>query len=526
MEVDMVISGGRIYTGELGLPTAEALAIHQGRILAVGSEAEVMALSCPSTRTVRLGGRTVIPGMIDSHLHLLSFGLSLNAVNLQGVASVPEALRRVAARADRTPPGEWIEGSGWDRNLFGRLPTREELDAVSPSSPVLLASKDLHSLWVNSRALAAAGITADTKDPAGGEVVRDAAGAPTGVLREEARRAVFDAVPSPSPERAEVAIGAALKVAAAAGLTGLQTFESSQTLRALQALRRRGKLSLRVCCHLWAGGFLEAANLGLEAGFGDEWLRLGHLKLFLDGALGSHTAYMIEPYAGTADRGIQTMTGAEFRSLVLEAASAGIPVAVHAIGDAANRIALDVLEETSSVWRPRGLRPRIEHVQLLHPADAGRLGRIGVVASMQPVHAPSDWQVAERHWGDRSALAYAWSAVVGSGAVLAFGSDCPVEPINPLWGIHAAVTRQTRDGRPEGGWHPEQRISALDALRAYSYGAAYSSGEEDIKGTLGVGKLADFVLLSGDPFAGPPERLLEIAVEATVVGGELVHGAL
>lgn len=527
MSADLVLTNARIYTVDERNPFAEAMAIRDGRILAVGRAADVEPLVGFHSRRADLGGRTVVPGFIDAHLHLLSYGLTLAEVGLQGVISVEEAVAMVHAAVGRAGQDGWIQGTGWDRNLFGRLPTRHELDQVAPDNPVILASKDLHALWANSRALEIAGIGPGTEDPPDGEIVRDPpTGFPTGVLREGARASLFRAVPKPTGGQCEAALVEALTIAASVGLTGLQTFEDAATFRALQGLRSRGQLNLRVCCHLWKDGLDQAIELGLRTGFGDEWLRLGHLKLFLDGALGSQTAFMLEPYANSEYTGVQTMSRGEFRELVLRAAEAGIATAVHAIGDAANRIALDVFAETAGTWRPAGLRQRIEHVQLLAPGDARHLGRLGVIASMQPSHATADWKIAERHWAGRVERAYAWRTVLDAGTPLAFGSDCPVEPIAPLPGLYAAVTRRTRDGLPEGGWRPEQRLTPTEALKAYTLGAAYASGEESIKGSLEPGKLADFVVLAADPFTGPPELFLEAQVEATAVGGKVVYGQL
>jgi len=524
---DLILVNCRAYTVEDDNPLAEAIAVRDGRILAVGRSGDVLPTAGPGTRVVDLGGRAVIPGLIDAHLHLLSFALSLGRVDLAGASSLEEALARVRAGAAGLRPGEWVLGGGWDKNLWGRLPHRRDLDAVAPANPVLLASKDYHSQWASSLALELAGVRPETASPPGGEILRDpATGELTGILQENAGRLVARAVPPPSPERCDAALLQALGIAASAGLTGLQTFEGPEVLAALQRLRARGALDLRVCCHLRRESLADAARLGLRTGFGDEWLRLGHLKLFLDGALGSQTAYMLEPYSGSVSRGIQVLTREELRELVGVAIEAGLAPAVHAIGDAANRLALDVFEETAPAWRRAGLRPRIEHVQLVDAADAGRLGRLGVVASMQPSHATSDWPVAERHWAGRTGLAYAWRTLLDTGAVLAFGSDCPVEPIDPLPGLYAAVTRQTAAGQPAGGWHPEQRLTPTEALRAYTLGSACASGEESIKGSLAVGKLADFVVLSTDPLAGTPEAFLQAKVEATAVGGRVVYGEL
>ncbi len=527
MAADAVITNARIYTAEENAPTAEAMAIREGRILAVGNDSDVVALAGPCTCISKLAGRTVIPGLIDAHVHLLSFALGLNWVKLMGATSLEEALDRVRQRVARVRPGEWVLGDGWDGNPWGRLPTREDLDAVAPGNPVFLVSKDMHTGWASSMALRLSGVRAETPDPVGGEIVRDPeTGEPTGLLRESATRPLHEAVPPPSPERCEAVLTEAMGIAASKGLTGIQVPEGPRTFGALQRVKTRGELPIRLLCHLQRENLQDALRLGVRTGFGDPWLRVGHLKLFLDGALGSQTARMLKPYDGTDNRGIETLPREELRELVSAAVAGGIAPAIHAIGDAANRVALDVLEETAPVWRRAGLRPRIEHVQLLHTADALRLGQIGVVASMQPGHQPSDWVVADRFWGGRNRLAYAWRTVLDSGAILAFGSDCPVEPIDPMLGLHAAVTRETPDGLPPGGWYPEQRLTPLEALRAFTFGPAYAGGEESIKGTLAPGKLADFVVLSHDPLAGPPELFLRTTIEATVVGGRAVYGEL
>ena len=526
MPADLLIQDARIHTLAPGeAAPAEALAIQDGRVLGVGRAADLEPLVGPGTRRLSLGGRTVVPGLNDAHLHLVAFALSLRRVNLVGVPTLAAGLEKVRAAVERAAPDDWILGNGWDKNLWGGLPTRTDLDRVAPRNPVCLSSRDLHVEWANTRALELAGVGRETPSPAGGEIVRDADGEPTGILRENAGDLVTGAVPRPTSEQVEAALLEALPVAASLGLTSVQTFEAETTLSALQRLRERGGLSLRVCCHLWKDGLQHARALGLRTGFGDEWLRLGHLKLFLDGALGSQTAHMLEPYAGTTSLGIETLGRQELVDLIREAAEGGIAVATHAIGDAANRKALDAFAETLPAWRPAGLRPRIEHVQLLHPADARRLGELGIVASMQPIHATSDWPVAERYWGERASLAYAWRTVRDSGAVLAFGSDCPVEPLDPWLGLHAAVTRERADGQPRGGWHPEQRLDARAALAAYTVGAAYASGEERLKGSLAPGRLADLVVLARDPLESP-EGFLGMGVEATVVGGEVVYGAL
>ncbi|MGI5835035.1 MAG: amidohydrolase [Chloroflexota bacterium] len=539
LSADLIIENARIYTVDDSNPIAQNLAVRDGRIVAVGSDADVDPLSGPESRVVDLGGKTVIPGLIDSHVHLLEFALRLRRVELAGASTLEEALDRVRAAATLLKPGEWILGGGFDSNQWGRLPNRLDLDSATPSNPAFLASKDMHSGWANSIALKLAGIDAHTADPTGGEIVRDPdSGEPTGILRESAVGIVArcaglsddDSGSSASgfdPKTIDSALVAALDVAASKGLAGLHVSEGPQCFSAIQRLRASGALSLRIFCHIRRENLPDALRLGIGTGFGDEWLRIGYVKLFLDGALGSQTDHTLAPHLENNGCGIDTMPYEELREVVISALKGGIAPAIHAIGDAANRKALDVLEENLHLWKPANLRPRIEHVQLLHPEDVGRLGRLGIIASMQPIHQPSDWIIADRYWGpERTPLAYAWRAVLDSGAVLAFGSDCPVEPIDPLPGLFAAVTRQTRDFQPEGGWHPEQRLTPMQALRAYTLGSAYASSEERDKGSLSPGKLADFVVLSDDPFAGPPELFLRTEVLATVVGGRVVFGDL
>ena len=534
MSADLILTNARIRTLDDSCPRAEAMAIEDGRVVAVGRPEDVEPVRGPGSRFVDLGGRTVLPGLIDAHVHLLDFALQLERLELAGVNSLEEAQRRVGQAAARLSAGEWIQGGGWDKNQWSRLPTRQDLDAVAPGHPVLLISKDMHSAWSNSLALRLAGVTAETPDPTGGEIVRDpGSGEPTGLLKENGRRLVVDAVPGLSPARCDSAALTALSIAASRGVTGMHVPEmhgssfpdGSPNYSLIRRLKERGALRLRMLCHIAMGALQDTLRQGVHSGDGDEWLRVGNLKLFLDGALGSQTAHMLEPYSGSAGGlGIETLTHGRLREVLTASMSGGIAPAIHAIGDAANRKALDLLEETAPLWQPQGLRPRIEHVQLLNPTDAHRLGTLGVVASMQPSHQPSDWVIADRYWAGRNDLAYAWRTVLNSGAVLALGSDCPVEPLDPLAGMHAAVTRQTADGQPAGGWHPEQRLSPLEALRGFTLGAAYAAGEEGMKGSLSVGKVADFVVLSADPLAGSPELFLSTKVEATVVGGHAVFG--
>lgn len=521
------VYNGNIHTMDAKAPHAEAVGIIEGRIVAVGTNEEVRA-AVGGGESFDAAGRTVVPGMIDAHLHFLGLSLELSRVQLLGVGSIGEAVGRAAERAQSTPAGEWISGGGWNYNFLhdNRWPTRLDLDLQISAHPVALASQDHHSLWVNSRALEAVGITRDTPDPADGVIVRDADGEPTGMLIEGAMRAVRGAIPVPTPDGVEQALRAGMREANRLGLTGGGSMEGPDALAALQLLRAQGGMTLRIYQSIPADLLEHALALGIQTGFGDEWLRLGHLKIFADGALGSRSALMLEPYAGEPDNfGIAVRTRENIRDLIRRAAEHRIASCIHAIGDAANRLLLDIFEEAEADGLGRGLRHRIEHAQLLTPRDIGRFAKLRVIPSMQPIHCTSDMFGIDRWWGDRGSFAYVFETLRRSGAVLAFGSDAPVDNLSPLAGIHAAVTRQNAANQPAGGWYPNERLSAYHALEAYCAGAAFASGEEALKGTLTPGKLGDLVVLSRDILAIPGPEILRTEVTATIVGGEVVYGA-
>jgi len=522
----MILFNGRIHTMDTRQPIVEAVAICDGKFVAVGRHEEVLNLAGADVERIPLDGRTVVPGLIDSHIHFLQFALGLDRVDLEGVPSLAVCVEKVRERIERTERGGWIVGRGWNYNPWpeGRFPRKDDLDPISPVHPVVLSSKDGHLLWVNSKALEAGGIDRNTSDPSGGEIERDASGEPTGLIKENAGGAIWKVVPLPSEQERLEALRSALPIAYSKGLTGLHVPEGRDSWSAFQRLREEGALGLRVLMMIPAFGLDDAIGLGLRSGFGDAWLRIGPVKLFVDGALGGQTAAMIAPYEGDPDNsGILTMTEEEFGEVVARASAAGINVAVHAIGDRATRMVLDAVEASQRIIRAHRLRPRIEHAQLLRACDFGRLAELGVIASMQPIHATSDWRMADRHWGKRGKWAYAWRSVLKAGGRLAFGSDCPVETLDPLKGIYAAVTRKEENGRPEGGWYPEQCLTVEEAVRAYTMGAAFAAGEEAIKGSIAMGKAADLVVLSEDIFSDPPERILETKVEMTMVGGEIVY---
>jgi predicted amidohydrolase YtcJ len=528
VQADLVLYNGNIHTMDGASPQGRAIAIRRNRVLAVDGDAEIRSLLRPGGEAIDLGGHTVVPGFVDAHLHFASYGLSLKRVDLAGVATLEEALSRVADGAAATPAGRWVHGRGWDQSLWqgGAFPTRWDLDRVAPEHPVLLRQKSGHASWVNSRALELAGITAETADPAGGAIDHDpATGEPTGILKETAMGLVSDLLPDPSLDEVVAAIEAGTAHAHRLGLVGVHTMEGSLPFQAFQKLHAAGKLRLRVLMQIPEDNLEGAIQVGLRSGFGDPWLRIGGLKLFSDGALGSHTAYMLEPFDDAPDDcGIAVSTGEHLREVVGRAGRAGIASYIHAIGDRANRDALDAVEVSRAAGEGLHLRHRIEHVQLLHPDDLPRLTRLGVIASMQPVHATQDMLLAERCWGIRCATGYAWRSLLDSGAVVAFGSDAPVEDLSVMVGIHAAVTRRRPDGSPgPEGWYPEQRVTVEEAVYAYTAGAAYAGGEEAIKGTLSPDKLADLVVLSKDIFSIEPMAILETEVVATMVDGAFAY---
>jgi predicted amidohydrolase YtcJ len=525
-QADLVLYNGSIHTMDVQKPTADALAISGQGILAVGKGNDLLGTLAPQGLALDLQGRTVIPGLIDAHLHFIGYSLRQSMVDVHEVPSLDVALERVAKRIAASEPGAWIRGGGWNCNLWGdgAFPHRHDLDRVTPHNPVALSSKDGHSLWINTPAMELAGITAETPDPSGGHIRRDASGVPTGILQENATGMVYDVIPPPTLQEAIAACKVGMINAHRAGLTGIHDCEGQQALSVFQELYRRGELTLRVLMHVPEESLNAAIALGLRDGFGDEWLRIVGVKAFTDGALGSRSAWMLSPYEDDpTNLGIPTTTPEALRELVRKANHAGLSVAVHAIGDAANREVLDAIEAARDAGTSH-LCNRIEHVQLLHSDDLPRLAQLGVIASMQPIHATSDMDIADRHWGARAATGYAWRSLLDTGVRLAFGSDAPVESISPLLGIHATVTRRRPDGAPgPEGWYPEQRLTVAEAVYAYTMGAAYASAEQKIKGSLTPTKLADLVILDRDITQIDPMDILNTQVLGTMVGGEFVY---
>ncbi len=526
--------GGRIHV-RAGA-SAEALLQRDGRVAAVGRAAELTRDAGRAER-VDLRGGLMTPGWFDAHVHFMWWGFQMDELDLRDRRSLADALAAIGERARELPKGRWLTGGRFDKNLWGGWPTAADLDGVTGDRPTLLRTRDGHARWLNTAALRAAGITRTTDAPAGGAILRDARGEPTGILQERANELADRAVPAATEAECDTAIARAQQEALRRGVTGVESLEQASSYAAFRRARDRGDLSVRVVMGIPhrslasslpttgtppqirdSGAFdLESAVAErMKTGDGDEWLRIGHVKFFSDGALGSQTAALEEPYEGSADRGILTFDGLELRADVARAAAAGLAVAIHAIGDRAVRVALEAIAP-SRVTAP-ALRQRVEHVQLVREEDLGRFGALGVIASMQPIHCTSDRDLADRHWGPRrTPRAYPWRTLLERGAVLAFGSDAPVEPIDPLLGIHAAMTRRRPADRD--AWFPAQRLTLDEAIHGYTAAAAYSAGREREWGTLAVGMRCDATVVDRDLAALREDELLGASVRAGVTDG-------
>jgi predicted amidohydrolase YtcJ len=533
--IDRILFNGNIITLDIRQARVSALAIGAGRIIAYGSDDEIKPLADGNTVIENLDGKTVIPGLTDAHIHWEGTTRALQKVNLFEVPDKEIALERVKTRVVQTPLGQWISGYGWFQDLWPdkAFPTAEDLDRVAPQHPIYLSAKSGHAAWVNSLALRLCGITTSTSNPEGGEIVRDRNGQPTGLLLENAMQLVENRVPHPTPEQLSDQMKIAQGRALASGLTGLHDFDEPSCLHSLQILRERGELSLRVVKNINKAWLDAALKTGLRWGFGDEWIRIGGLKIFSDGALGPRTAHMIEPYDGEPNNyGISTIDKEEMAELVSRASAAGLPSTIHAIGDRAVHDVLDVYEAVRDEEKTRGEHPssrrhRIEHVQIIHPDDKHRLAELNIIASMQPIHATSDYVMADRYWGKRAEWSYNPRLQLDQGVVVAFGSDAPVEPFEPLKGIYAAVTRQRPDGSPGAdGWYPKAKVTIDEALRGFTTGAAYAAGLERKLGQLAPDFLADLVVLDRDLYTIPPEEILSVNILGTMVGGIWRYGGV
>lgn len=526
MSATLALTNARIHTMDPARPFAAALAIRDETILIVGDDADVKSSLRPGGEWIDLGGRCITPGLVDAHVHFEGFALSLQRVDLDGAATRDEALARVAAFVAGAAASGWLQGRGWSQDAWPdrAFPTAGDLDRVVGNRPACLSHKSGHAAWVNSLALREAGIDAQTPDPPGGRIERDESGQPTGILFEEAIDLVAGRIPRSTTEELASAMRQAQAYCWSVGLTGIHDFDGRDCFQALQILHQNGELGLRVVKNIPVYRLEHALGVGLRSGFGDDWLRIGGVKIFADGALGSRTAAMIAAYEGEPENlGIVVTDKEEMLEYARRAGAGGLSMTIHAIGDRANHDVLDVYEllraDETAAGRPH-LRHRIEHVQLLHPADLNRPAELGVIASMQPIHATSDMEMADRYWGERARLSYAWRSVRDTGALLVFGSDAPVEPIAPLPGIHAAVTRRRADGSPDpGGWRPDEKLTPMEALHGFTLAAAITAGQETRQGSITPGKLADLTILSHDPAQLEPDELLDIRVEGVLVGG-------
>jgi predicted amidohydrolase YtcJ len=516
---------------------ARALAIGGGRVLAAGDDHEILPLAGAGAKIENANGRSIIPGLIDAHIHWQMYAASLFAAPLFGLRSMRDALQVLAQRAAQLPPGEWLFGYGWAQDEWEEraFPTAAQLDSVVPDRPAFLRARSGHAAWVNSVALRLAGIDAHTAVPEGSEILRDDRGQPTGILLEwDAMALVERVIPPRTIEDTARQMRAAQQAGLAMGMTGFHDFDNQDALAALQLLRERDALALRVLKNVNKAYLDSLLHMGLRFGFGDAWIRIGALKLFADGALGPHTAWMLEPYLGEPENtGIVVVPPEEMLRCAALASAAGLPTTIHAIGDRAVREVLDVFAEVRRQEAVRGVQPaqrrhRIEHVQLIAPADAGRLAQLDLIASMQPIHATSDYPVADRAWGAaRVPWSYNPRLQLDRGAMLAFGSDAPFDSPGPLRGIHAAVTRRRADGTPgPEGRTPAAKVTVQEALTAYTLGPAYAAGLEAVQGQLMPGFLADLVVLDRDLYACAPDALAEVQVLGTMVDGVWRYGGL
>ncbi len=529
---DLILSGGRVWTGDSLRPWAEAVAVRGERIVAVGTSEEIGRLAGRDTRVIDLEKDLVLPGFIDSHTHFLDGGSALLNIRLREARSREEFADRVRDKVNELSKGEWILDGNWDHQQFNppELPRREWIDDLTPDHPVCVNRHDGHMVLANSLALKIAGITAATPSPPGGEIVKDAeTGEPTGILKDAAIDLVTKHIPAPAPETRMRAAEAALRLAAKNGVTSTHDMAyDTGHFAVYQELLREGKLTCRIYLYIPISAVDIYSRLRLKAPFGNDTLKIGGLKGFVDGSLGSSTALFFEPYADNPD------TAGLFHSDmfplgVMEqrfkaADAAGLQVAVHAIGDRANAVLLDLYEKTVGRNGPRDRRWRIEHAQHLRAQDMERMEKMGVIASVQPYHAIDDGRWAEKKIGsERCRTTYAFRSLLDRGVKLAAGSDWTVAPLDPLAGIYAAVTRRTTDGRNPDGWHPEQKISLEEALKAYTTGGAYAEFAEMTKGMLREGYLADLVVLDQNIFEVPPEKVIEARVRTTIVGGRIVY---
>lgn len=528
---DVVVLNGNVYTVDSSRPKATALAIIGDRIVAVGSTEEMDAWRGAETKVIDAEGKLVLPGFNDSHVHLVDGSATLFNVRLKDAKSPEEFAKRISEHSAKLPKGEWVLGGDWDDQGFDnpQLPTRQMIDAVTPDRPVFVNRYDGHMALANSYALKLAGITAKTKAPAGGEIVRDAKGEPTGILKDAAMNLVYAKIPPMGREQKLRVLEAGMQHAASLGVTSVQDMNPSYAdIAAYSALADKGALTLRIYAAPLETRWEDQAKIGITRSFGTAFLRIGALKGYADGSLGSTTAYFFEPYMDAPKtRGLlsdEMHPVSAFKDRLLKADAANLQLCTHAIGDQAISIVLDIYADIIKTNGARDRRLRIEHSQHVHPKDFARYAKLGVIASVQPYHAIDDGRWADKRIGvERGKSTYAFRSFIDSGVRMAFGTDWYVAPLNPMETIYAAVTRATLDGKRPGGWFPEQKITVAEAIEAYTMGSAYAEFQDKEKGSLAVGKLADLVILSDDIFSMPKEQIRDVRVLKTMVGGKLVY---
>jgi len=527
---DLIITNAKIWTVDKAHPTAQAVAVLGDRIIAVGSNAEVDVLRGHDTKVIDAGGKLVLPGFNDAHVHFVSGGLQLESVQLNDATSKQEFVRRIAEQAKKTPKGEWIQGGDWDETKWNplSLPTKELIDAVTPDNPVFVSRYDGHSALANSAALRLAGVTSQTPDPPGGVIVRDAQGNPTGDLKDAATDLVFKVIPPLSHDQRLRAVRRALAYAASLGVTSVQNMDPDYAdIAAYAELLQNGQLTTRIYAAPLIDQVDDQVKIGIRHAFGGPFLRIGAVKGFADGSLGSRTAYFFEPFSdepgnhGLLGEGMQPLS--LMRDRMMEADAAGLQICTHAIGDQAISIVLDLYTDVSKAHGEMDRRFRIEHAQHMAAKDFDRFAQLNVIASVQPYHAIDDGRWAEGYIGhDRASRTYAFRTFLNHGVHLAFGTDWDVAPLNPIFTIYAAVTRATLDGKNPNGWFPEQKLTVAEAVEAYTMGSAYAEFQEKVKGSITPGRLADMVVLSDDIFSVDPAKIRDVKVLKTIVGGKVV----
>ena len=528
---NLIIANGNIRTMDRNHPTAEAIAIHGNRIIAVGANDEIRKLAGANTKVIDAKGQLVLPGFNDAHVHFMSGGSQLSSVDLRDANTPQEFAERIRDFAGKLPKGRWITGGDWDHERWpdAKLPTKELIDRYTPDTPVFVNRLDGHMALANSLALKLAGVTRETKDPPGGVVVRDSkTGEPTGILKDAAQSFVWKVIPAASFEEKVAAARAATNHAASLGVTSVQDMSAGADVGVYQTLLDRGELKTRVYAVWPLPGWDRLARTGVRAHFGSAMLRTGGLKGFADGSLGSTTALFFEPYLDAPNTsGIpsdEMFPEGAMLERVRGADRAGLQVIIHAIGDRANDNILSIYERVEKENGDRDRRFRIEHAQHLRPQDITRFARDKVIASMQPYHAIDDGRWAEKRIGpERAKTTYAFRSLLDSGATLAFGTDWTVAPLSPMLSIYAAVTRRTLDGKHPNGWIPEQRISVEEAIRAYTVGSAFAEFQENEKGTITPGKLADIVILARDIFKIDPKEIEKVKVVTTIMDGRVIY---